>query len=76
MIIEITTLRTNKAREEKHKRMLDKYMRLLAVHQMVKEALDIEPIEVDSVEEAAVWISLNELDIALDALFPGLQEGK
>lgn len=43
---------------------------LKEVHEKVKEALDIEPIQVDTVEEAGVWCSLNELDIALDDMFP------
>ena len=43
---------------------------LKEVHEKVKEALDHEPIQVQSVEEAGVWCSLNELDIALDDMFP------
>ena len=39
---------------------------LKEAHEKVKEALDHEPIRVETVEEAAVWCSLNELDIALD----------
>ena len=43
---------------------------LKEVHEKVKEALDHEPIQVASVEEAAAWCTLNELDIALDDMFP------
>ena len=43
---------------------------LKEVHEKVKEALEVEPIQVSSVEEAAAWCSLNELDIALDDMFP------
>lgn len=43
---------------------------LKEVHEKVKEALDHEPIQVDTVEEAAAWCVLNELDIALDDMFP------
>lgn len=43
---------------------------LKEVHEKVKEALDHEPIQVDTVEEAAAWCTLNELDIALDDMFP------
>lgn len=39
---------------------------LKEVHEKVKEALDHEPIQVETVEEAGVWVVLNELDIALD----------
>lgn len=48
----------------------EKFTRLKEVHEKVKEALDHEPIQVDTVEEAAAWCSLNELDIALDDMFP------
>lgn len=48
----------------------EKLTKLKEVHEKVKEALDHEPIQVDSVEEAAAWCSLNELDIALDDMFP------
>lgn len=44
---------------------------LKEVHEKVKEALDHEPIQVETVEEAAAWCTLNELDIALDDMFPG-----
>lgn len=47
-----------------------KIEKLKEVHEKVKEALDHEPINVDTVEEAAAWCSLNELDIALDDMFP------
>lgn len=47
-----------------------KIERLKEVHEKVKEALDHEPIQVDTVEEAAAWCVLNELDIALDDMFP------
>lgn len=50
--------------------MNQKISLLKEVHEKVKEALDIEPIQVDTVEEAGVWCSLNELDIALDDMFP------
>lgn len=43
---------------------------LKEVHEKVKEALDHEPIQVDTVEEAAAWCTLNELDIALDDMLP------
>lgn len=43
---------------------------LKEVHEKVKEALDHEPIQVDTVEEAGAWVVLNELDIALDDMFP------
>lgn len=43
---------------------------LKEVHEKVKEALDHEPIQVETVEEAAAWCTLNELDIALDDMFP------
>ena len=48
----------------------EKLTKLKEVHEKVKEALDHEPIQVDSVEEVAAWCSLNELDIALDDMFP------
>lgn len=48
----------------------EKLVKLREVHEKVKEALDHEPIQVESVEEAGVWCSLNELDIALDDMFP------
>lgn len=48
----------------------EKLTKLKEVHEKVKEALDHEPIQVDSVEEAAAWCSLYELDIALDDMFP------
>lgn len=54
--------------EYQHKE--EKLTKLKEVHEKVKDALDHEPIHVDSVEEAAVWCSVNELDIALDDLFP------
>lgn len=44
----------------------DKIEKLKELHEIVKEALDREPIKVSSVEEVAVWCTLNELDIALD----------
>lgn len=47
-----------------------KIEKLKEVHEKVKEALDHEPINVDTVEEAAAWCVLNELDIALDDMFP------
>lgn len=49
---------------------VEKIAKLKEVHEKVKEALDHEPIQVESVEEAGVWCSLNELDIALDDMFP------
>lgn len=48
----------------------EKLARLKELHEKVKEALDVEPIQVQSVEEAGVWCSVNELDIALDDMFP------
>lgn len=49
----------------------DQKMALLKeVHEKVKEALDHEPIQVETVEEAAAWCTLNELDITLDDMFP------
>lgn len=42
---------------------------LKEVHEKVKEALDHEPIQVETVEEAGAWVVLNELDIALDDMF-------
>lgn len=71
MIIDIATLRANKARDERNKRLLEKYMRLLELHEIVRAALAVEPVQVDSIEEAAVWISVNELYVALECLFPG-----
>lgn len=49
----------------------DQKIKLLKeVHEKVKAALDHEPIQVDTVEEAGAWCVLNELDIALDDMFP------
>lgn len=48
----------------------EKIALLKEVHEKIKEALDHEPISVDTVEEACVWCSLNELEIALDDMFP------
>lgn len=53
------------------KQYKDQKMALLKeVHEKVKEALDHEPIQVETVEEAAAWCTLNELDITLDDMFP------
>lgn len=43
---------------------------LKEVHEKIKEVLDHEPIQVETVEEAAAWCVINELDIALDDMFP------